>query len=122
MFVFVHVCVRSSVCGCVSMCACVCVRAFVGVKRGKGMERVRKMGKSVRVGWAFASVALHTLNQVSMSHSVVVFGAYPERWGWPTPHTCGFFYYHRHTHTHACTHTAGADPGWLRVLKYPPRF
>ena len=30
------------------------------------------MGKSARVGWAFVSVALHTLNQVSMSRSVIV--------------------------------------------------
>ena len=74
------------------------------------MERVRKMGKSVRVGWAFASVALHTLNQVSMSHSVVVFGAYPERWGWPTPHTCGFFLLSQtHTHTRMHTHSRGGS-------------
>ena len=32
------------------------------------------MGKSARVGWAFVSVALHTLNQVSMSRSVIVVG------------------------------------------------
>ena len=32
------------------------------------------MGKSVRVRWAFVSVSLHTLNQVSMSRSFVVFG------------------------------------------------
>ena len=33
------------------------------------------MGKSARVGWAFVSVAFfHTLNQVSMSRSVVVVG------------------------------------------------
>ena len=32
------------------------------------------MGKSARVGWTFVSVALGTLNQVSMSHSVVVVG------------------------------------------------
>ena len=29
------------------------------------------MGKSARFGWNFVSVALHTLNQVSMSLSVV---------------------------------------------------
>ena len=75
------VCVCAFVCGCVSMCAYVCVRAFVGVKRGNGMERVRKMGKNVRVGWAFVSVALHTLNQVSMSHSVVGFCLEVLGWG-----------------------------------------
>ena len=32
------------------------------------------MGKSARVGWAFVSVTLHTLNQVSMSRSIIVVG------------------------------------------------
>ena len=32
------------------------------------------MWKSARVGWAFVSVALHTLNQMSMSRSVIVVG------------------------------------------------
>ena len=32
------------------------------------------MGKSARIGWAFVSVTLNTLNQVSMSRSVIVVG------------------------------------------------
>ena len=104
-----HVCVRASVCGCVSMCACVCVRAFVGV-----------MGKGVRVGWGFVSVALHTLNQVSMSRSVLVFGAYPERWRWPTPHTCGFFII-TDTHTRMHTHSRG-ESRVAQGAQVPPKL
>ena len=50
------------------LCVCVFVCVWRGDRSGKSKERLGAVGG---FGWAFVSVALHTLNQMSMSYPVV---------------------------------------------------
>ena len=76
----VYVCVFVCVCVCVCVCMCVCVCVRVGEKGDRSGKSKEIWGGVRELDRGFFSVALHTLNQMSMSSCcVIVVGLDP--WG-----------------------------------------